>query len=139
MHIPDGFIPLSQAVIYWIMALVFISLSLRWARSEMSEEKVPLVAVPGCRNICDPDNEYGTPPVDCTRRCKRACCRGSARRNCTGFPLCRRFYPDPRPDSSGNIFRGWRNHRNGCQHYQYGRNRRIFWFLLLSLNQRPVQ
>ena len=45
MHIPDGFLPISQALIYWIIAIVFILLSLRWARSEMSEEKVPLVAV----------------------------------------------------------------------------------------------
>ncbi len=45
MHIPDGFFPISQALIYWIIAIVFIFLSLRWARSEMSEEKVPLVAV----------------------------------------------------------------------------------------------
>ena len=45
MHIPDGFIPISQAIVYWIIALVFIMLSLRWARREMSEEKVPLVAV----------------------------------------------------------------------------------------------
>jgi cobalt/nickel transport system permease protein len=45
MHIPDGFFPISQAVIYCIIALVFIVLSLRWARREMSEEKVPLVAV----------------------------------------------------------------------------------------------
>ncbi len=45
MHIPDGFFPLSQAIIYWVIAIVFIFLSLRWARSEMSEEKVPLVAV----------------------------------------------------------------------------------------------
>jgi cobalt/nickel transport system permease protein len=45
MHIPDTFIPLPQAAVYWIIALVFIALSLRWARREMSEEKVPLVAV----------------------------------------------------------------------------------------------
>ena len=45
MHIPDGFLPISQALIYWIIAIVFILLSLRWARSEMSEEKAPLVAV----------------------------------------------------------------------------------------------
>jgi cobalt/nickel transport system permease protein len=45
MHIPDGFFPISQAAIYWIIALVFIALSLRWAKREMSEEKVPLVAV----------------------------------------------------------------------------------------------
>ncbi|HEX3001944.1 MAG TPA: cobalt transporter CbiM [Methanoregula sp.] len=45
MHIPDGFFPISQAAVYWIIALVFIVLSLRWARKEMSEDKVPLVAV----------------------------------------------------------------------------------------------
>jgi len=45
MHIPDGFFPISQAAVYWIIALVFIFLSLRWAKKEMSEDKVPLVAV----------------------------------------------------------------------------------------------
>ena len=45
MHIPDGFFPISQAAVYWIIALIFIALSLRWAKREMSEEKVPLVAV----------------------------------------------------------------------------------------------
>jgi cobalt/nickel transport system permease protein len=45
MHIPDGFIPLLQTIIYWIIALVFIALALRWARKELSEEKVPIVAV----------------------------------------------------------------------------------------------
>ncbi len=45
MHIPDGFIPITQGIIYWIIALVFIALALRWARKELSEEKVPIVAV----------------------------------------------------------------------------------------------
>jgi cobalt/nickel transport system permease protein len=45
MHIPDSFIPLGQALVYWAIALVFIALSLRWARDEMNEEKIPLVAV----------------------------------------------------------------------------------------------
>jgi cobalt/nickel transport system permease protein len=45
MHIPDTFMPLDQGAIYWIIALVFIALSLRWARNEMSEEKIPLIAV----------------------------------------------------------------------------------------------
>ena len=45
MHIPDAFIPLGQALIYWIIALVFIALALRWARRSMGEEKIPLVAV----------------------------------------------------------------------------------------------
>ncbi|HUU75906.1 MAG TPA: cobalt transporter CbiM [Methanoregulaceae archaeon] len=45
MHIPDAFIPINQAIIYWIIALIFIALSLRWARKELREEKVPLVAI----------------------------------------------------------------------------------------------
>jgi cobalt/nickel transport system permease protein len=45
MHIPDGFFPISQAAVYCIIALIFILLSLRWAKKEMSEDKVPLVAV----------------------------------------------------------------------------------------------
>jgi cobalt/nickel transport system permease protein len=45
MHIPDAFIPIWQGSIYWIIALVFVVLALRWARKEMSEEKIPLLAV----------------------------------------------------------------------------------------------
>lgn len=45
MHIPDAFIPIWQGAIYWIVALIFIALAVRWARNEMSEEKLPLVAV----------------------------------------------------------------------------------------------
>jgi cobalt/nickel transport system permease protein len=45
MHIPDAFIPIWQGAIYWIIALVFVALALRWAKNEMSEEKIPIVAV----------------------------------------------------------------------------------------------
>jgi cobalt/nickel transport system permease protein len=45
MHIPDAFIPIPQGIVYWIIALVFIALALRWAKNEMSEEKIPLIAV----------------------------------------------------------------------------------------------
>ena len=45
MHIPDAFIPLPQSAIYWIIALIFVALALRWARNELSEEKIPLIAV----------------------------------------------------------------------------------------------
>ena len=45
MHIPDAFIPIWQGLFYWIIALVFVALALRWARNEMSEEKIPLIAV----------------------------------------------------------------------------------------------
>jgi cobalt/nickel transport system permease protein len=45
MHIPDAFIPIWQGAIYWIIALVFVALALKWAKDEMNEEKLPLVAV----------------------------------------------------------------------------------------------
>ncbi|OPX72280.1 MAG: cobalt transport protein CbiM [Methanoregulaceae archaeon PtaB.Bin108] len=45
MHIPDAFIPIYQGAIYWVIALVFVFLAVRWAKNEMNEEKLPLVAV----------------------------------------------------------------------------------------------
>jgi cobalt/nickel transport system permease protein len=45
MHIPDAFIPIPQGIIYWIIALIFVAFAVRWAKSEMNEEKLPLVAV----------------------------------------------------------------------------------------------
>jgi cobalt/nickel transport system permease protein len=37
--------PLSQGLVYWAIALFFVWLALRWARREMNEERIPLVAV----------------------------------------------------------------------------------------------
>lgn len=45
MHIPDAFMPLPQAAIYWIIALIFVALALKWAKNELSEDRIPLVAV----------------------------------------------------------------------------------------------
>lgn len=45
MHIPDAFLPLAHGIVYWLVALVFIALSLRWARSELDEDRVPIIAV----------------------------------------------------------------------------------------------
>lgn len=45
MHIPDGYIPLEQAAIYWIIALVFIARSVKWARKDMNEDMLPMLAV----------------------------------------------------------------------------------------------
>jgi cobalt/nickel transport system permease protein len=45
MHIPDAFIPLWQSGIYWIIALVFLGLSIKWAQKEMGEDRVPIIAV----------------------------------------------------------------------------------------------
>ena len=44
MHIPDAFIPLDQAIVYWIIVIPFIALSIRWARQEMDDMKIPLLA-----------------------------------------------------------------------------------------------
>ena len=44
MHIPDSFMPLSQALIYWVIALPFIFMSVRWARKELDDTKVPILA-----------------------------------------------------------------------------------------------
>lgn len=45
LHIPDGFIPLWQAVIYYIIAIIVGFYSIRWARTSLDERKVPLLAV----------------------------------------------------------------------------------------------
>ena len=45
MHIPDGYIPLEQTAIYWIIAIVFIARSIKWARSDMKENMIPLFGV----------------------------------------------------------------------------------------------
>lgn len=44
MHIPDSFIPITQAIIYWAIALPFIIVSMRWAKNELDEMKVPVLA-----------------------------------------------------------------------------------------------
>ncbi|AKB20642.1 cobalt transporter CbiM [Methanosarcina sp. WH1] len=44
MHIPDSFMPLSQAIVYWVIALPFIIMSMKWAKNELDEMKVPVLA-----------------------------------------------------------------------------------------------
>ncbi len=44
MHIPDGFLPLRDAIIYWLIAIVFIARALMWAKQEMNEASVPVFA-----------------------------------------------------------------------------------------------
>jgi len=44
LHIPDGFIPLSQVWVYWTIAVIFVARALKWSREEMSEGAVPLFA-----------------------------------------------------------------------------------------------
>ncbi|MCZ7382507.1 MAG: cobalt transporter CbiM [Candidatus Methanoperedens sp.] len=45
MHIPDGYIPLEQAAVYWIIAILFIARSIKWARKDLNENMVPLFGV----------------------------------------------------------------------------------------------
>jgi cobalt/nickel transport system permease protein len=45
MHIPDGFIPLWQCGIYFIITLIALYFSLKWARKNLDEKMVPLMAV----------------------------------------------------------------------------------------------
>ncbi len=45
MHIPDGYIPLGQAAVYWLIAIIFIARSVKWARNDMNENMIPLFGV----------------------------------------------------------------------------------------------
>lgn len=45
MHIPDGFIPLWQCAIYYIIVIIALFLSQRWARKNLDEKTVPLMAI----------------------------------------------------------------------------------------------
>jgi cobalt/nickel transport system permease protein len=44
MHIPDSFIPLDQAIVYWVITIPFIFMSMKWAKNELDEMKVPILA-----------------------------------------------------------------------------------------------
>jgi cobalt/nickel transport system permease protein len=45
MHIPNGFIPLWQCAVYFVILLVALYFSQRWARKNLNEKSVPLMAV----------------------------------------------------------------------------------------------
>lgn len=45
MHIPDGFLPLLQAGIYYIITIVALYFALNWAKQNLDEKRVPLMAV----------------------------------------------------------------------------------------------
>ncbi len=45
MHIPDGFLDLPVAVLFWLLAGVAIGLAVRRARSELGDERTPLLGV----------------------------------------------------------------------------------------------
>jgi len=45
MHIPDGFIPLWQCGIYYVITILALYFSLKWAKKNLDEKMVPLMAV----------------------------------------------------------------------------------------------
>ena len=45
MHIPDGFIPLWQCAIYYVILIVALYFSGKWAKKNLNEKTVPLLAV----------------------------------------------------------------------------------------------
>ncbi|MDO8870984.1 MAG: cobalt transporter CbiM [Methanobacteriaceae archaeon] len=45
MHIPDGFLPLGQAAIYYIITIIALYFALNWAKENLDEKRVPLMAV----------------------------------------------------------------------------------------------
>ena len=45
MHIPDGFIPIAQCLIYYVILIVALYFSVKWAISNLDEKRIPLLAV----------------------------------------------------------------------------------------------
>ena len=45
LHIPDGFIPIVQCLIYYVILIVALYFSVKWAKSNLDEKRIPLLAV----------------------------------------------------------------------------------------------
>ena len=45
MHIPDGFISIPLCAILYIIAIIFLYLSIKWSKDNLDEKYVPLLAV----------------------------------------------------------------------------------------------
>jgi cobalt/nickel transport system permease protein len=45
MHIPDGFVPLWQCALYFLMVAPVLWLALRWANTDLEERRIPLLGV----------------------------------------------------------------------------------------------
>ena len=45
MHIPDGFIPLGQCAIYYVILIIALYFAGKWARANLDEKRIPLLAV----------------------------------------------------------------------------------------------
>lgn len=45
MHIPDGFIPLWQCAIYYVILIIALYFASKWARKNLDEKRIPLMGV----------------------------------------------------------------------------------------------
>ena len=45
MHIPDGFIPFWQCAIYYVILIVALYFASKWARKNLDDKRIPLLAV----------------------------------------------------------------------------------------------
>ena len=45
MHIPDGFLSLGVAAIFWVLTILFVGLAIRNTRGEFGERQIPLMGV----------------------------------------------------------------------------------------------
>lgn len=45
MHVPDGFVPLWQCAIYYVILIIALYFAQKWARNNLDEKRVPLMAV----------------------------------------------------------------------------------------------
>ncbi|MDR2967609.1 MAG: cobalt transporter CbiM [Methanobacteriaceae archaeon] len=45
MHIPDGFIPLWQCIIYYIIVIIVGYFAVKWAKENLHEKQIPLLAI----------------------------------------------------------------------------------------------
>lgn len=45
MHIPDGFLPIWQCIIYYVIVIVVGYFAVRWAKNNLNEKQIPLLAV----------------------------------------------------------------------------------------------
>jgi len=45
LHIPDGFLSLPIAILFWVLTAVFVGLALRRTRDELGERQIPLMGV----------------------------------------------------------------------------------------------
>ena len=45
MHIPNGFIPWQQCIIYYIILIVALYFATKWAKTKLDDKHVPLIAI----------------------------------------------------------------------------------------------